>query len=221
MQKISVLLGLLILLTVRLAVLAQGTDRLGVITPQNAAQVVQLARLGRGTAHAVAWSPDGKTLAVGGSLGVWLYDMTHLDAQPRLLDGHPTPVPTATFTATFTPSITPTLTATFTPTDTPTPLLSPTPTAPPCPSAPPARLTVGQPGRVLDLDPNPINMRSGAGRASPRILQVPAGAIFQVRSGPVCADGYYWYEVDYNGTVGWIAEGDSTSYFVEPHLPGQ
>ena len=43
-----------------------------VIGSGNANQVVSLARLGRGRVIAVAWSPDGKTLAVAGSVGVWL-----------------------------------------------------------------------------------------------------------------------------------------------------
>src|SRR5438105_327494 len=32
-----------------------------------------LRQFGKGTARAVAWSPDGKTIAIGGSLGIWLY----------------------------------------------------------------------------------------------------------------------------------------------------
>ena len=34
-----------------------------------------VARLGKGTAGAVAFSPDGQVLAVAGSLGIWLYDV--------------------------------------------------------------------------------------------------------------------------------------------------
>ena len=34
-----------------------------------------VARLGKGTAEAVAFSPDGQVLAVAGSLGIWLYDV--------------------------------------------------------------------------------------------------------------------------------------------------
>jgi WD40 repeat protein len=33
-----------------------------------------IARLGKGTVKAVAFSPDGKYLAVAGSIGIWLYD---------------------------------------------------------------------------------------------------------------------------------------------------
>jgi WD40 repeat protein len=58
------------------------------ITAENADQVRQLAVIGNGTANSVCWSPDGQTLAIAGSLGVWLFDVSHPDRQPRLLDGH-------------------------------------------------------------------------------------------------------------------------------------
>ena len=50
-----------------------------VIGPQNAGQVRELVKLGRGTAEIVAISPDRETLAVAGSAGVWLYEMNTLD----------------------------------------------------------------------------------------------------------------------------------------------
>ena len=34
-----------------------------------------LARLGKGRANEITFSPDGNTLAVAGSIGVWLYDV--------------------------------------------------------------------------------------------------------------------------------------------------
>ncbi|MCB9458686.1 MAG: WD40 repeat domain-containing protein [Anaerolineaceae bacterium] len=40
---------------------------------------VEVARLGRGTAATIDWHPDGEILAVGGSLGLWLYDETLSD----------------------------------------------------------------------------------------------------------------------------------------------
>jgi len=47
-----------------------------VISPENGAQIQQLARLGNGKANALSYSYDGKYLAVGTSIGVVLYD-TH------------------------------------------------------------------------------------------------------------------------------------------------
>ncbi len=57
------------------------------IGPQNAGQVRELVKLGRGTAASVAISPDGETLAVAGSVGVWLYELNTLNLI-GLLEGH-------------------------------------------------------------------------------------------------------------------------------------
>ncbi len=48
----------------------------------------EVMRLGRGSALRTAWSPDGETLAVAGSLGIWLYDVSDLEAEPRLIEGY-------------------------------------------------------------------------------------------------------------------------------------
>jgi hypothetical protein len=56
-----------------------GTSLLSV-SPEISAQDSQqneyneVLRLGRGTANDIAWRPDGQSLVVGGSLGVWFYD---------------------------------------------------------------------------------------------------------------------------------------------------
>jgi WD40 repeat protein len=60
---------------------------LEVITPENAAEIVQLARIGNGVIYAMAWSPDGVTLGIASSLGVWLYNTDQPDAPPRLFEG--------------------------------------------------------------------------------------------------------------------------------------
>ncbi|MFW5692461.1 MAG: WD40 repeat domain-containing protein [Chloroflexota bacterium] len=49
------------------------------ITVDNGTEIVELARLGRGTANVVTFSPDGSLIVVGGSVGVWLYDSGALD----------------------------------------------------------------------------------------------------------------------------------------------
>ncbi|MGC8947394.1 MAG: WD40 repeat domain-containing protein, partial [Anaerolineae bacterium] len=49
------------------------------LSPENAGQVAQLARWGKGTVNQVAFSPDGRLLAVASSLGVYLYDAETLE----------------------------------------------------------------------------------------------------------------------------------------------
>ncbi len=58
------------------------------ITAENADRVVEPLRIGRGVPIEVAYSPDGRTLAVASIIDIWLYDAEALDAEPRLLEGH-------------------------------------------------------------------------------------------------------------------------------------
>lgn len=52
-------------------------------------KVQPLATLGRGWNADVAWSPDGAAIAVGTSVGVWLYDADDLAAEPIRLNDTP------------------------------------------------------------------------------------------------------------------------------------
>ncbi|MBK9748723.1 MAG: WD40 repeat domain-containing protein [Chloroflexi bacterium] len=58
------------------------------ITSENASDLTQIAQLGRGRVFDVDW--HGDMIAVGGALGVWLYDSTHLTEAPRLLPAQQT-----------------------------------------------------------------------------------------------------------------------------------
>ena len=60
-----------------------------VITADTADQVVQLARWGKGSILQTAWSPDGKWLAVGTMIGIYIYEPYYL-AEKFFL---PTPFP--------------------------------------------------------------------------------------------------------------------------------
>jgi WD40 repeat protein len=84
--------------------------------------------------------------------------------------------------------------------------------APTCGNAQPARLVVGGKGQVLQQ----LSLRESASASSKRLALLRARAVFTVRSGPVCQDSALWYEVEYNGRTGWIAEGDPQVYFVAP-----
>lgn len=116
-----------------------------------------------------------------------------------------TPAPRPTRASTITPYVWPTL--------------PPSPT-PVCPDAPRTRLIVQERGRVLPDDPRPVNVRREPGTDQPVQALLPVLTVFYVVDGPVCRNGYSWFQIQHNGVEGWIAEGDLTSYYVEPYLPG-
>lgn len=92
------------------------------------------------------------------------------------------------------------------------------PTAPPatiaCTTAPVPRLRVGNYGRVTPGLPN--NVRASADVNAVLIGQIPAEGIFYVMNGPVCASGFYWWQVSYGSITGWTPEGGSGQYWVAP-----
>jgi len=89
--------------------------------------------------------------------------------------------------------------------------------APACPNFLPSRLSVGGYGRVNAVPYLPNNIRSSASFNSAILGQIPVGGVFQVLSGPLCQDNTAWWQVNYNGTVGWTVEGNGSSYWLEPY----
>jgi hypothetical protein len=91
-----------------------------------------------------------------------------------------------------------------------------------CPSADdlPPQLAVGLWGRVASGLAH--NIREDATLKAAIINRVPDNDIFRVLDGPHCSDGYVWWQVDYTGQTGWMAEGDATTekYWLAP-LAGQ
>ena len=139
-----------------------------------------------------------------------------------------TPTATATFTLTPSPTKTATATATRTLTVTVQPSWTPLPTTAAtatveivlqnCPGTLPSRLYPGEQGYVLENDPRPINIRQAPSTSADIVGTVPIRNIFDVLSVPTCADDIAWYRIEYDGTIGWIAEGTET-YFVVPYTP--
>ncbi len=86
---------------------------------------------------------------------------------------------------------------------------------PACMGVRPSNLVVGGQGRVTPGQPN--KMRSAPGTAAPQVGSIPGEAIFSVVGGPRCADGYLWWQVSYNGAVGWTAAGSGTEDWVVPY----
>jgi uncharacterized protein YraI len=73
---------------------------------------------------------------------------------------------------------------------------------------------------VLPDDPRPVNVREGPGTDKSVRALMPIRAVFFVLDGPVCNNDYSWFRIRYDGKEGWIAEGDTGSYYVEPYFPG-
>lgn len=70
--------------------LAQGPARPALvsyptITPDNASRLQLVDTLGNGAVYEAVYSPDGETLALAGTLGIWLYDADNLQGQSRLI----------------------------------------------------------------------------------------------------------------------------------------
>ncbi|MEZ4668595.1 MAG: SH3 domain-containing protein [Anaerolineae bacterium] len=78
-----------------------------------------------------------------------------------------------------------------------------------------SRLFIGQEGRVVaGLGAN--NLRDNPTKAGKVVTQIPELGTFSVLDGPIDAEGLNWWKVDFNGHIGWTAEGDNSEYWVEP-----
>lgn len=85
-----------------------------------------------------------------------------------------------------------------------------------CANVLPRRLIIGNQGRVTPGTPNRV--RSEPNTQAQVLGTIPGGEPFTVLQGPTCdsANGIAWWQVDYNGLIGWTAEGQGQTYFVEP-----
>jgi hypothetical protein len=85
-----------------------------------------------------------------------------------------------------------------------------------CTNSPAPRLVVGGRGRVIP------NTSANNLRASPEtgsvLASIPAGGAFDVIGTYQCGSsgGLTWWQVRYNGVTGWTAEGQGSTYWIEP-----
>lgn len=87
-----------------------------------------------------------------------------------------------------------------------------------CAQAPVPQLGIGDSGRVvLDLN-TAVRIRELPTTSAHVSGQFNHGEEFAVLNGPICNNGYLWYEVAQTGREGWIAEGAFDFYWVEPLL---
>jgi len=82
-----------------------------------------------------------------------------------------------------------------------------------CPGVVPSRLHVGGQGQVLPGQSNRF-------RTAPNgdiIGMIPANGVFDVLGGPVCtSNSITWWKVRFNGSDGYTAEAQASTYFVQP-----
>lgn len=81
----------------------------------------------------------------------------------------------------------------------------------------PSRLVANAMGQVIDDDPN--TLREQASPSSRAILSIPPDGIFNVIAGPICTEGFQYWQVSYEGEVGWTAEyGPTNSYWLDIYV---
>ena len=79
------------------------------------------------------------------------------------------------------------------------------------------RLAVGNGGRVSSYPSLPNRVRGYPSYYGSVLGYIPAGGSFAVVGGPQCQSGLLWWQVDYNGLIGWTAEGNGyNTYWLEP-----
>ena len=75
-----------------------------------------------------------------------------------------------------------------------------------CENAPAIRATVGTNAFVISPTV-PNRIRSAPSTNGDILGEIAGGAEFSVIGGPACDGTYTWFEIDYNGVIGWTAEG--------------
>lgn len=87
-----------------------------------------------------------------------------------------------------------------------------------CYGAPPPRLQVNTQAMVTPGLPNALRTQPFRGPYSTVIGWIPGGSVFSVIGGPSCGDGMYWWQISYNGLIGWTPEGSPQGeYWLQPY----
>lgn len=98
-----------------------------------------------------------------------------------------------------------------------TPVSYTPPTPQPVACTLPPRMINGAAGRVIPGPDNVLRSQPRRGPDSTVLGEIPGGAVFAVENGPVCDnEGRYWWQVQYMGVRGWTAEGEGSTYWIEP-----
>ncbi|MBI1256943.1 MAG: SH3 domain-containing protein [Chloroflexi bacterium] len=80
-----------------------------------------------------------------------------------------------------------------------------------------SRLSAGGYARVTPGLPNVLRSQPNRRAGSMILANLPAGSIFSVVGTPICAEGMIWWQINWNGLSGWTAEGQYSTYWLEPY----
>ncbi|GAB4333263.1 MAG: hypothetical protein Kow00117_17260 [Phototrophicales bacterium] len=87
-----------------------------------------------------------------------------------------------------------------------------------CAGAPPSRLQIGMRARVAFTDGTQLRLRRDPG--GEQLGSLNGGEQFNITGGPVCLGEVTWWRLRMDdGRIGWVAEGDTETYYVEPVIP--
>lgn len=119
-------------------------------------------------------------------------------SQPTVNPGQPTSRPT-------TPPV-----GSTPPTQTPRP-----PNDTSCSNAPTQTVSSGQQVQVTSAGAG-LRLREQANTAARVLRTIPSGRTLNVSGGFQCANGYRWWQVNYSGVTGWVADGYRNDHWIEP-----
>ncbi len=60
-----------------------------------------------------------------------------------------------------------------------------------------------------------VNIRSAPSESAPLVNYYPNPVVLRLDGGPVCADGYNWWQISGVGNPGWVIEGTPAQYFLQ------
>jgi len=87
-----------------------------------------------------------------------------------------------------------------------------------CPGAPPIRVKINDLARVTYTTGEILRLRSSPEIKNSNIkARLSEGTQIKIFDGPVCSNGFafWWVRVKSTNTFGWVAEGDSSDYYIE------
>jgi len=94
------------------------------------------------------------------------------------------------------------------------PIANNLPVAPPATTVPSGGLYIGAQARVT-TDGDGLNLRNSATVNATKLTQLATGTIASILDGPLYIDGFTWWQVNANGVIGWVAQGDATEVWLE------